>query len=200
MFGEAPSARADLRPGTLYAVASPNTSVFYGQVCADQSFAFYLVRDTKLSEFEPSGSTPVMSRISVNLPSIGRALRAGVWKKIGKGDLADLLLEDNTYVQWPVGTLNVHVWRGPSIISNTRIEDPTIQNAEVMSVWDAAAHVAPRLLVDFDYEEALRVNKSAWSIGGPVWRQRRVREEYARRFPGGPHDLPRDWVPTNSPG
>ena len=45
MFGEAPSARADLRSGTLYAVASPDETVFYGQVCADQSFAFYRVRD-----------------------------------------------------------------------------------------------------------------------------------------------------------
>jgi len=200
MFGEAPSARTDLRPGTLYAIASPNRSVFYGQVCADQSFAFYRVRDPELSEFEPSASTSVMSRFSVNLPSIGRALRAGVWKKIGKADLVDKLQEDNSYVQWPVGTLNVHVWRGPSIVSNTRIEDPAIQNTEVMIVWDADAHVARRLLVDFDYQGALHANTSAWSIGGPVWRQRRVREEYARRFPGEPHDLPKDWVPTNSPG
>lgn len=200
MFGEAPSACADLRPGTLYAVAGTEQTAFYGQVCADQSFVFFRARDKELSDFEPSASTPVMSRFSVNQPSIGRALRAGIWKKVGKAKLADDLRTDNTYVQWPAGTLNVHVWRGPSIILNTRIEDPTIQDAEVMIVWDADTHVAPRLLLDFDAQEALRVNELAWSIGGPVWRQRRVREEYARRFPGGSHDLPKDWVRTNSPG
>jgi hypothetical protein len=199
MFGEAPSARADLRAGTLYAVATPEETVFYGQVCADQSFAFFRVCNTELGDFEPSASTPVMSRFSVNLPSIGRALRAGVWKKVGKANLADDLLEENSYVQWPVGTLNVHVWRGQSIILHTRIEDAAIQNVEVMIVWDADAHVAPRLLVDFDYQTALRASNSGWSIGGPVWRQRRVLEEYARRFPGGLHDLPKDWVPTDSP-
>jgi hypothetical protein len=199
MFGEVPSARADLRPGTLYAVATPEETVFYGQVCPDQSFAFFRVCDTELSDFEPGTSTPVMSRFSVNLPSIGRALRAGVWKKVRNAHLSDDLLQENAYVQWPVGTLNVHVWRGSSTILNTRIEDPAIQNVEVMSVWDADAHVASRLLVDFDYQKALRASESAWSIGGPVWRQRRIREEYARRFPGGSHDLPKDWVPTNIP-
>lgn len=197
MFGPNPAARSDLKAGTIYAVAAPDGSIFFGQVCADKSFAFFRARETRPVSFEPSASMPVMSRFSVNLPSVGDALRAGIWMRTGRAALSPELELENTYVQWPVGTLNVQVWRGPAIISRTRVEDSAIQDIERMSAWDADAHVPLRLLVDFAPDDAARVSPTAWAVGGPIWRERRVREEYARRSPGGPRDLPLDWVATS---
>jgi hypothetical protein len=197
MFGADPKARGDLSPGTLYAVAGADgRSIFYGQVCRDKTFGFFRVRHSQLSD--PSGviTAPVMSRFGVSYPSVGAALRSGAWKNVGKAKLADELDGEGTYVQWPAFTLEVQVWRGSDVIGKTRVEDPAIQHLEIIAAWDAGHHVPLRLLVDFAPEEAATISSNVWSVGGPVWRQRRVREEMARRFPGGPHALPADWVPT----
>ena len=94
-------------------------------------------------------------------------------------------------VQWPVGTLLVGVSDGDAEY-DTRVEDPAIQNMEVIASWDAEQHIPARLTADFGKETAL------WHVGGPVWRERRVKEEYARRFPEAPwNQLPPDWVQTN---
>ena len=197
MFGENPSARVSLRAGMLYAVAGPGDSIFYGQTCADRSIAFFQVRHSKLSAFEPTDSIPVMSRISISYPSVGRAVRSGVWKAIGRASLRDELLEPSISVQWPVGTLNVNVLAGSSIVLQTRIEDPRIQEFEINAIWDACDHVPLRLLVDHSPDEAKRISSKAWTVAGPVWRARCVREEYARRVPDSHHALPADWVPAD---
>jgi hypothetical protein len=201
MFGTDPKARGDLSPGTLYAVAcADGRSIFYGQVCRDKTFGFFRVRHSQLSDTGDVITTPVMSRFGVSYPSVGAALRSGAWKKLGRTKLADELDCEGTYVQWPVFTTDAQVWRGSDVVRATRAEDPAIQHLEIIAAWDAEHHVPLRLLVDFAPEEAATISEVAWSVGGPVWRQRRVREEMARRFPGGPHALPEGWVPTTDKG
>jgi hypothetical protein len=201
MFGADPKARGDLSAGTLYAIAGADRrSIFYGQVCRDKTFGFFRVRHSQLSDPSDVITAPVMSRFGVGYPSVGAALRSAAWKKIGRAKLADELDCEGSYVQWPVFTLDVQVWRGSSVVMTTRVEDPAIQHLEIIAAWDAEHHVPLRLLVDFAPEEAATISGDVWSVGGPVWRQRRVREEMARRFPGGPHALPEDWVPTSAKG
>jgi len=62
-----------------------------------------------------------------------------------------------------------------------------------MAVWDAQHHVPKRLTADFGVEA------SEWHVGGPIWRERKVKEEMALRHPDKPwHSLPADWVHTVS--
>jgi hypothetical protein len=201
VFGSDPKARGDLYPGTLYAVAGADgRSIFYGQVCPDKTFGFFRVRHRQLSDIRDVLAAPIMSRFAVSYPSVGTALRSGAWKKIGRTKLAAELDCEGTYVQWSNFTSDAQVWRGSRTVMATRVDDPEIQGLEIIAAWDAEHHVPLRLLVDFAPDEAAMISDDVWSVGGPVWRQRRVREEYARRFPGGPHALPEDWVPTNAPG
>ena len=130
--------------------------------------------------------------VTVAYPSITRALRAGQWRKLGRYELVDALRSPQRVVQWPVGTLNVTVWEGAGTAHETRVEDPAIQDLEVMAVWDAQYHIPARLTADFGAEEP------EWHIGGPIWRERRVKEEMAKRFADQPwHQLPPDWVQAN---
>jgi hypothetical protein len=55
------------------------------------------------------------------------------------------------------------------------VEDPAIQDMELMAVWDAVEHIPARLTADFGTEEA------SWHVGGPIWRERRIKEEMAER-------------------
>ena len=59
----------------------------------------------------------------------------------------------------------------------TQIDDPAIQDCEIIAAWDAVYHIPARLTADFGAEPA------AWHVGGPVWRQREVMKERERRFP-----------------
>lgn len=43
---------------------------------------------------------------------------------------------------------------------------------------------------DYGAEEA------EWHVGGPIWRERRIKEEMAERFDQHWNRLPTDWVPT----
>ena len=95
-------------------------------------------------------------------------------------------------VQWPVGALAVTVWRGTEPEYDTRVEDPAIQDLELMAVWEADEHISARLTADFGVEQA------EWHVGGPIWRERRIKEDMVTRFTDQPwHKLPVDWVPTN---
>ncbi|MEP2736398.1 MAG: hypothetical protein ABJP34_08870 [Erythrobacter sp.] len=190
MFPAKPSSRADLKPGTLYAVTGEGKWIYYGQVATDKRIGFFRLRNQQLAKPPYDLSIPLMSVVSVAYPSITRALRAGTWLKLGRYDLADDLRKAWPVIQWPVGTLVVSVSDGTQRY-DTRVEDPVIQNLEVIAVWDAEDHIPERLTADFGQEVA------AWHVGGPVWRQRKVKEQYARRFPDIPwHQLPNDWVPT----
>lgn len=191
MFEANPSSRVDLKSGTLYAVSGEAHWIYYGQVTPDKRIGFFRRRDHALASLSEVLSSQLMAVVSVAYPSITRALRSGVWFKLGRLELAEDLLMPWPMVQWPVGTLNVGVSDGTHEY-NTRLEDPAIQNMEVMAIWDAEHHIPARLTADFGQEGA------EWHIGGPVWRARKVKEENARRFPDAPsHRLPNDWVPTN---
>ena len=87
----------------------------------------------------------------------------------------------------------VSVWTGAEIVNETRVEDPAMQKLELMAARDAQYHIPARLTADFGAEE------SRWDVGGPIWRERKIKEERAKRFPDRPSDLlPPDWVPTNA--
>ncbi|WP_394729572.1 hypothetical protein [Altererythrobacter sp. GH1-8] len=193
MFKADPMARADLKPGTLYALLGEQEWVYYGQVTSDKKVGFFRRRDREVAAVEAIVTSPIMSVVPDVHPSIGRALRSGRWQKLGRCELVPDLQISRRVVQWPVGTLTVTVWDEGGAVTETRLDDPAIQNLEVIAGWDAEEHIPSRLTADFGHETA------EWHVGGPVWRERRVHEELARRHPEAPwHQLPADWVPTGA--
>lgn len=192
MFEAKPTARADMTAGALYAVSGQDDWIYYGQVTPEKNVGFFRKRDRQPSTVDEVLAAPVMAVIGVAYPSITRAMRTGQWKKLGRFPVVDQLVAPRPSVQWPVGTLAVTVWAGDGPGHDTRVEDPGIQNMELIASWDAAEHIPARLTADFGAEEA------EWHVGGPIWRERRIKEEMATRFPDQPwHRLPADWMPTN---
>jgi hypothetical protein len=112
MFEPSPKARANLREGTLYAIDGGDLWIYYGQVACDKSIGFFRYRSVQVASVDEILSSELMTRIGVNYSSIGQALRSGIWKLIGTYKLCHDLTEQPMVVQWPVGTLNVNVWRG----------------------------------------------------------------------------------------
>ena len=193
MFEAKPTTRADMTAGALYAVSGEAGWIYYGQVTPEKKVGFFRRRDRQPAAPDEVLATPVMIVTSVAYPSITRALRNGKWEKLGRFSVVGELVAPKPSVQWPVGTLSATVWNGDGPDYDTRVEDPAIQNMELMAVWDAAEHIPARLTAEFGAEEA------EWHIGGPIWRERRIKEEMAARFTDQPwHKLPDDWVPTNA--
>jgi hypothetical protein len=189
-FDPNPKARSDLKPGTLYAVDGGAGWIYYGQYAPDGSVGFFRFRTSEPASAADVLRHPVMSRLYMPFNTSGQAMREGVWKKMGRHPVHNDLAAESLVVQWPVGTLTVSVWRGGEVLYDTRVEDPRIQELEIMAVW-AWFHLPERLVADFGVEQA------AWHVGGPIWRERLVKEENARRFPDEPwHELPQDWVPA----
>ena len=192
-FEPSPNARASLRAGTLYAIDGGDSHIYFGQVAADKSIGFFKHRSTQLSSTETVITSGVMSRFGVHYPSIGEALRSGAWMKLGLCELHKDLLEPPTLVQWPVGTLDVTLWKSGTALKTTKVHDPEIQNMEVIMAYDAIYHVPDRLKADF------MPSPDSWSAGGSVWRERFKKEQMALRFPEQPwHALPPDWVPVET--
>ena len=191
MFELQPSARVSMKTGTLYAITGNLGWIFYGQVTPEKDIGFFRRRGHDLADPLDVLSTPVMSVVTVAYPSITRALRSGIWKNMGIFPVAEALTKPISRVQWSVGTLRVTVWTAGSHY-DTRVDDAAIQGMELMAVWDAEWHVPGRLTADFGAEEA------EWHVGGPIRRERQIKEELARRAPDRPeHELPDDWVPTS---
>nr|WP_231377706.1 hypothetical protein [Sphingobium sp. JAI105] len=175
----------------MYSVAGEGGWLYYGQVTSEKKLGFFRRRDRDLTQPEVVLAEPIMFVITVAYPSITRALRSGRWKKLGRYAIAEGLVQPQPSVQWPVGTLTVSIWSGNILSTTTRIEDPKIQGMELMAVWDAEEHLPARLTTDFGVEQA------QWHVGGPILRERRIREKMASRFPDQPwHQLPDDWVHT----
>jgi hypothetical protein len=71
-------------------------------------------------------------------------------------------------VQWPVGAATVTVWTrrnkdgGPTY--ETGIDDPAIQDFEVMATWDAVFHVPKRLRLDYGDAEPEAWHGMAWHV------------------------------------
>jgi hypothetical protein len=184
-------ARADLTPGALYSIGGGDGHLYYGQVCRNKQLGFFRFRSTDVfTDGVPASS--LMSRFSVALPSIGRALRSGHWLAIGRFTLSAELNLEPILVQWPVGTTRVTLWQGPRQLGETDAADPNIQELEVIAAYDANAHVPSRLNADFlDLPDA-------WKEGGSVRRHRLMKEDFSRRFPDQPwHRLPSNWVATS---
>jgi hypothetical protein len=191
MFEVQPKARADMTAGALYAVTGDAGWIYYGQVTPEKNIGFFRRRDRTPADPPAVIETSVMSVVTVAYPSITRALRAGRWKKLGHFPVGEALLAPRPSVQWPIGTLTVTVCTAGVTPRDTRVEDPLIQEMELMAVWDAEHHIPARLTADFGVEEA------EWHVGGSICRERQIREERARRFPHAPwHELPADWIHT----
>lgn len=189
MSAASPKARADLGEGTVFAICGEEGWIYYGQVTPAKRIAFFRRRDREVSGLGEIVAACVMSQVMVAYPSIGRAIRAGVWTRLGRHQLHPDLSAMPDTVQWPAGTLTVTVWSAGKASHTTRVEDPAIQDLEIVAAWDAIDHIPKRLTADFGIEPA------AWHVGGPVWRQRRVKEAYEVRFPDQPrHRLPMDWI------
>lgn len=192
MFEAAPSARTDLKSGTLYAAQGQDGWIYYGQVTPEKFIGFFKRRDRQIAEADAVLVSPIMSVVPVAYHSIGRALRSGYWKKMGRYAVVNAIASPQPLVQWPVGTLTVTVWLSGKPNRDTRVEDPSIQDMEVIAAWDAEHHIPARLTADFGAEQA------EWHVGGPIRRERRIKEEKAMRFPDQRQNvLPADWVPTN---
>lgn len=193
MFEAKPTARADMAAGTLYAVSGEAGWIYYGQVTPEKKVGFFCRRDRQPAPADEVLNTRVMVVTAVGYPSITRAVRTGTWKKLGKFPVVDALVAPQPSVHWPIGTLTVTVCNGDGPDYDTRVEDPAIQNMELMAAWDATEHIPARLTAEFGAEEA------EWHIGGPIWRERRIMEERAVRFRDQPwHKLPDGWVPTET--
>jgi hypothetical protein len=190
-FAPDPKTKASFATGTLYSISGKDGWVYFAQVAPDRTLGFLRYRAADDADELGALTHPVMFRTTVFFGSVGRALREGVWRKLGRHAPRPELLHPFTCVQWAVGTLNTTVWNGGKPTHDTRVDDPAIQDLEVMAVWDAVAHIPDRLVADFGAEAA------DWHVGGPVWRERRVKEEFARRFPEArQHQLPADWIRT----
>lgn len=193
MFEEVSNARADMKAGTLYAASGENSWIYYGQITSEKKVGFFRRRDHAIADPDMILASPIMSIITVAYPSITRALRQGLWKKLGRLSVAKSLQKPQPSVQWPVGTLMVTIWEEGSENRDTTVDDPAIQEMELMAVWDAEHHLPARLTADFGVEPG------EWHIGGPIGRERKIKEEMARRFPDTPwHQLPADWVFTTA--
>ncbi|MCQ9377664.1 hypothetical protein [Methyloversatilis sp. XJ19-49] len=187
-FEAAPRARAKLDSGTLYAIDGGDSFIYFGQVAANRQLGFFRYRSHEASANEALAA-PLMSRFGVLLPSIGIALREGKWLHLGHHELRPELSEVPVVVQWPVGTLDVTLWKGSTVIGSTKVHDPAIQDLEVIAAYDAVHHVPNRLQADFTQSD------SAWSAGGTIRRERLKKQDLATRFPEQPwHKLPSGWV------
>jgi len=192
MFETQPAARADMKAGALYAIAGEGDWVYYGQVTPEKMIGFIKFRSRRPEDPQAVLSCPIMSVVSVGYPSIGRALRSGRWNKLGRFPVVAGLDEPRSMVQWPVFTHTVTVWTDGVPSYDTQADDPSIQDLELIAAWDAEYHIPGRLTADFGVEPA------QWHVGGPVRRERQIREERARRGPDQPgHRLPADWVSTS---
>jgi hypothetical protein len=185
-FPTMPGARANLTPGALYAVDGGDGFVYYGQIAENQQFGALCHRSEAISP-EAALATEIMSRFSLSLPSVGRALRSGAWVFLGRHTIRNELKQEPILVQWPVGTTTVTLWDGSKQLRDTAASDPSIQNLEVIAAYDAIHHVPQRLRADFEKPA------DAWRAGGSVLRHRLQRQDLAARFPNQ-HQLPEDWV------
>jgi hypothetical protein len=189
MFEAIPNAKANLKAGATYAVYGPDDWIYYGQLAKDKSIGFFRLRTHGLADEGEVLRSTLMCRFVVSYPSVGRALRSGNWKYLGTFPMHEALVIAREAIQWPVGTLNVSVWRDGKEVAITTVDDAAIQRSEIMAAWDAVYHVPERLKVDHDGAEPGN------TIGGPIWRERLLKQEFAKRFPDKPfHELPTGWV------
>ena len=113
-FPASPKARGNLTPGVVYAIDGGDSFIYYGQVAVNKQIGFFHFRSQML-ELEEALASGFMSRFGVQYATIGLALRLGTWQLLGKRALASQLIDEPILVQWPVGTLEVTLWKGTSV-------------------------------------------------------------------------------------
>lgn len=189
-FPASPKARGNLTPGVVYAIDGGDSFIYYGQVAVNKQIGFFHFRSQML-ELEEALASGFMSRFGVQYATIGLALRLGTWQLLGKRALASQLIDEPILVQWPVGTLEVTLWKGTSVVGKTVVHDPSIQALEVISAYDAVHHVPRRLRAD------LTGKHDQWSVGGSVLWHRQQKQRLAEQNPDKPWSaLPDQWVFT----
>jgi hypothetical protein len=188
-FDVIPKAKSSSKPGSVYAIAGEDDYIYYGQISADKTIGFYNFRTNSIGTLEEVVSQPIMSRFLVNFPSIGRAMRKGLWLKMGNAKFPEQLNNTMDMAQWPVGELTISIWRDGKVIKNTSVFDPTIQDVEVMQAYDADYHVIERLKADYETPD------NCFEVGGSIKRERRLKEMLAQKHQDKPwHHLPDNWV------
>ena len=133
-----------MKAGTLYAIDGGDSFIYYGQVAPNAQLGFFRFRSQVVSIAEAL-SARIMSRFAVLRASVGEALRSGAWLHLGRHELRSELAEEPVLVQWPVGTLEVTLWKGAAVLGTTQVHDPAIQDLEIIAAYDAVFHVPTRL-------------------------------------------------------
>lgn len=100
-FPPLPSARANLKPGALYAIDGDDRFIYYGQVTPEKSIGFFHIRSEVVS-IQAALSAQLMSRFLVGYSSIGRAVRSGKWLSLGTHPIHAALCDQAATVQWSV--------------------------------------------------------------------------------------------------
>jgi hypothetical protein len=158
-FEPDPKARGSLRPGTVYAVSGPDSWIYWAQVKSELEVGFFGFRSQDLADTEIAVQAEIVLELTLSHPSIGRALRSGVWKKLGVFAIGESLAFNRPRVHWSdvdreMGQTQVHVFdltkNEPAV---TSVDDPAIQHLELAAAWDAEYHVPERLAVEFGDRE-----------------------------------------------
>lgn len=159
-FEPDPKARGSTRPGTVYAVSGPKAWIYWAQVKSDLEIGFFNYRSKDLANTINALKSDVILELTVNIPSIGRALRSGVWKKLNVLPIGPSLAINRPRIHWSavdreMGRAQAHIidlTRSEPVV--TSIDDPAIQGLELAAAWDAEFHVPERLAVAFGDSEA----------------------------------------------
>ncbi|MEM8725196.1 MAG: hypothetical protein AAGE86_06720 [Pseudomonadota bacterium] len=169
-FEADPRARGSTKPGMVYAVSGEHGWIYWAQVKSELEIGFFRYRSKNPSEAEVALTHEVMVELMLSIPSIGRALRSGAWKKIGVRPIGESLAEQRLKVHWSDGheVATVHAL-GAEGGYQTSYDDPEIQDLDIIAAWDAEYHIPSRLTAEYEGEPEKN------RFGGPMWQTRRSR-------------------------
>lgn len=139
---------------------------------------FFGYRSRELADTEIALESEIILELTVGHPSIGRALRSGMWKKLGAFPIGQSLAINRPRIHWSdadqrMGQTQVRVVDlARSESSVTSIDDPAIQYLELAAAWDAEYHIPKRLSVAFGDKEP-----APYALGNVAF----MREQIANR-------------------
>lgn len=177
----------------VYAVSGQDGWIYWAQVKSELEIGFFRYRSKCRSEAEVVLRHEIMVELTLSIPSIGRALRSGAWKKIGVHPIGQSLAEQRMKVHWSEGD-DVATVRalGAEGGYQTSYDDPKIQDLDIIAAWDAEYHVQSRLTAE--YEGKPEKNR----FGGPLWQMRRSRDlDQCLKPPQHPRQI-RDRTPVDA--
>jgi hypothetical protein len=174
-FAPDPKARRSLRPGTVYAISGQEGWIYWAQVKSELEVGFFGYRSRELADTAKALEYEVILELTVGHPSIGRALRSGVWKKLGIFPIGQSLAVNRPRIHWSdadrdMGHTQVNVIDlTKNETSVTTADDPAIQDLELAAAWDAEHHVPERLAVVFGDKEP-----APYALGNVAFIRRRM--------------------------